>query len=207
MAEVGKWEINNIVVASFVVILIVVGTLVFLVSLAQNQANTQEVQPGGVQGTLVSYDFSTVQEAGAWESTAVELLWSGQLIDGKQGVVVLHPVSTTQSRYMENKVKLPPNNKYKLQAVAANIAGKASFANATGCDDSIIALSAKNGGKEKNQDFVVNSKDGWVTLSIDISEFAGAEVTVRISGVSGGSCGNWAGEWNAIDKLEIISYK
>ncbi len=201
---IRKWEINNVIIASFVVILVIVGALVFLVLSAQNQFGTIKTQPGGAEEVFVSYDFSTIQETRSWETADVKLFWSNRSINGKQGIVILHPLSTTQPRYMEKKISLTQGNNYKLQVVGANIAGKAPFANTTGCDDSFIVLSAETEKDMKRQEFLVNSADGWSIFSMDISQFAGQETTVVVEGKAGGSCGSWAGEWSAIDKLEII---
>ncbi|MBI4177283.1 MAG: hypothetical protein HY516_02855 [Candidatus Aenigmarchaeota archaeon] len=203
---IGKWEVNNIIVVPFALILVVVAALFFLVSSVQDKRTTMG-EPSNAEGASVSYGFSTVQEMRLWETAVVELFWTNRSIDGRQGIVLLHPVSTTQPRYMENKFNLVAGNKYKLQVASANVAGKAPFANATRCDDSIIALSAKSGENEKRREFVVNSNDGWVLFSIDISEFAGSETVVRVSGVSGGPCGDWNGEWSAVDMVEIVNYK
>ncbi|MBI1972251.1 MAG: hypothetical protein HYS53_03030 [Candidatus Aenigmarchaeota archaeon] len=196
MVVINQWEINNLVLLSALLVVAIAGVTVLVIGSAQNNANLAPVE------TLVSYGFRAGEELNSWEEN--DAGWVVGPVSGKSGIVVLHPVSVKETRYVQKKVLLPASGAYKLQVVAANIAGAAEFAGSAGCDDSFVVLSA---GAEKDvnrQEFLVNSADGWKTLSLDISRFAGREVTVRVEGMAGGPCGDWAGEWSAVDSIEII---
>lgn len=196
MAEFHNQKINTIIIASFLLVTVTSGIIFLLITNAQ--------KPISVAGERFSDDFLTVEGSDEWREN--EGGWVEGPIDNKTGIIVLHPLSTKETKYIERTVNLLPGKNYAIQVVAANIAGKAEFAISGGCDDSLIVISAKSESNEKREEFVLKPEDGWIILSMDMSEFAGQRITIKIEGKAGGPCGMWNGEWSAIDKVEIINY-
>ncbi len=123
----------------------------------------------------------------------------------KDGLVIIHPVDIQTPTYVFQEVKLEEGKKYLLKARVANIA-KYSFSSATGCDDSIIIIKltdTKTGNDTELFNEVLNTEQGWKTISIDVSNFSGKNVILQAEGHAGGPCGKWSGEWSAVDYLYI----
>ena len=124
---------------------------------------------------------------------------------GTKTLVVIHPFNTTESRYIEQTVTLPPGKTYYLVFGLANIAG---YFGPTGCDDNVFNVSvsdASTGVSDVLFNNVLNAKDGWKHYMVGISKFAGKTVTIRIDGIAGGPCGKWAAEWGAVDYVDVLS--
>lgn len=197
--EIGKWEINNVFFVSFLVISAIAATIALFFAIAQNEATSP------LPSFQFSYDFLNITELEGWNGNDVRYALGP--IDSRRGVVILHPVSVSEPRYIEKSVDLPKGGSYELNVIAANIAGKAGFAGSVGCDDNIVALEAKSKKGQKRQEFTSNSRDGWVVLSMDVSEFSGQNVNLRVEGKAGGPCGDWAAEWGAVDRVYMSQSK
>ena len=102
-------------------------------------------------------------------------------IEGRSGIMVIHPVSRTEENYLQQDVFLPTGKGYELSVSLNDVAGKVSFAEPTECNDVrfIIKIIDKDSGQEQTlSNIVVNSVDGWVDLKHDVSEYAGKTVTL-----------------------------
>lgn len=122
----------------------------------------------------------------------------------KNGVVIIHPVDETTPRYMAQDITLPGNADYYLVAEVADIADYVNKPCSDSCSDGIVKIEITSPtSKGATFEKVLNSKDGWQTLKLDISKYAGKSITFKVKGYAGGPCGNWCGEWMGVNKFYI----
>ena len=127
----------------------------------------------------------------------------------RNGVMVIHPVSKEKERYVQQTVFLPTGKEYQLVFGIANLEKYLDKTyNPELCYDNVfkILLIDKETGEGKiifRERLTTN--DGWKDFSIDISEFAGKEITIRLEGLAGGPCGDWFGEYGSVDYMDVIS--
>lgn len=131
-------------------------------------------------------------------------------IDGRDNVIVIHPIDTKNGRFIEQEVYLPKGKSYRLLIGIANIASKIFYAKETGCDDvgiKVVIIDKDSGEKTEVFNTIVNSLDGWMDLAVDLrNRFSGKKIIVRVESYAGGPCGNWRGEWGAVDYVDIVEY-
>jgi len=165
-------------------------------------------------------DFNTFPTEDVWYdggnvNVQNNAIWYNQSIEGRSYLVLIHPKSETEVRYIEQTVSLPAGKKYHLNIGLANVQGKAKvidpiipidIENVVECADNGFRVKITSSGQEKTiADLIVNAKDGWKALSYDISSYAGQTITVRVEGYAGGPCGTWSVEWGAVDYIDIVT--
>jgi hypothetical protein len=140
-----------------------------------------------------------------WEGNG---FYDNETIGGRNGVVVIEPISIRVGRYIGQKVYLPPSKKYVLVVGLADIAGKVSYSQATGCDDvgfRVTVMDLDTGISEEIFSIILNSDEGWKDFSIPLgSKYSGRNIYLNIESYAGGPCGNWRGETAAVDYVDII---
>lgn len=151
--------------------------------------------------------------AGEVVLTRTEIDWEGngfytnETIEGRDGIVIIHPISIRLGRYLEQKVYLSPTREYLLNIGLANIAGKVRYAQATGCDDVGFRITIKDldtGTSKIIFSTVVNSDEGWKDFSILLgSKYSGRNINLNIESYAGGPCGDWRSEFAAVDYIDI----
>ena len=129
-------------------------------------------------------------------------------IGGREGIVNIHPWDLKKGKYLEQEVFLPSGKRYVLNLGVADVAGRVYYAGPTHCDDvgiRVIIRDLENKSEDVIFDTVVNSLDGWRDFSIWLgSRYSGKRIKVRVESYAGGPCGDWAGEWAAVDYVDII---
>jgi hypothetical protein len=176
--------------------------------------------------------FSRIDEnlttylSGQWNVTKE---WEGQIKyfhgtiyfgkEGRSGIFVLHPNKDPKKpRFVQQILDMPENKKYKLKIGLADINGNYSKCNCELDNDFAIIIGVKcadvgfkikiidNTTKKEDliADFIVNSEEGWKDVSYDLSsKYSGHKITVRVESYAGGPCGNWNGEWAALDYIYL----
>lgn len=155
---------------------------------------------------------STIPEGYTYRERLNETSWKGdgfvvRYLDERYSVVIIHPVDVQTGRYVEQTVFLPKNGKnYYL---VFGISNRADTLGPTECSDNIFKLVVID--KHTNKTYTlfqesINSKEGWKDFAIDISKFAGKEITIRLESLAGGPCGDWHGEWGTVDYIDILTY-
>lgn len=136
-------------------------------------------------------------ESGGW--------YEKDVVDDRDNFIIIHPYSTRLGDYVQRSFYLSGGS-YNLVVGIANIAGKAAYAETTGCDDVgfLIKIIDQSGKENKLFNKIINSNDGWVDISFDIKDLSGQTITVRVESYAGGPCGDWRAEWAAVDYIDII---
>jgi hypothetical protein len=134
---------------------------------------------------------------------------NGRYLNGtfqeRTGLVILHPVNKTKGRYVEQTVFLPSRKKHYL---VFGLQNAANYISPTDCSDNIFKVSIIDETKKEEKVIFyesINANDGWKDFCVDISDFAGKNVTVKLEGLAGGPCGDWKGEWGEVDYIDILS--
>lgn len=140
-----------------------------------------------------------------WESDGY---YDNRTIDGRSGVIVIHPLSVEEGRYIEQEVYLSSEKEYELDVGLANVAGKIEYAATTGCDDvgfKIIVTDLSTGTSKIIFDEIVDSGEGWKDFSIHLGyEYSGKAIGIRIESYGGGPCGEMEEEWAGLDYIDIV---
>jgi hypothetical protein len=140
-----------------------------------------------------------------WEGNG---FYDNETIGGRNGVVAIEPISIRVGRYIRQKVYLPPTKRYTLLVGLADIAGKVSYSQATGCDDvgfRVTVMDLDTGVSEEIFSIILNSDEGWKDFSIPLgSKHTGRNIYLNIESYAGGPCGDWRGETAAVDYVDII---
>lgn len=155
---------------------------------------------------------STIPEDCRYKGRLNETFWKGdgfvvRYLDERYSVVIIHPVDKQTGRYIEQTVFLPKNGKnYYL---VFGISNRADTLGPAECSDNIFKLVVID--KHTNKTYTlfqesINSKDGWKDFAINISKFAGKEITIILESLAGGPCGEWRGEWGAVDYVDVLTY-
>jgi len=124
-------------------------------------------------------------------------------------IVILHPVSITTPRFIEQNVTLLPNKRYVLVVKMANVADWINESCITNCSDSLIKIKIidlETGREDEIYEDVLTSRGAkidWKTVVLDISKYAGKKITFRVEGYGGGPCGLWCGEYTSIDSFYV----
>jgi len=166
--------------------------------------------PGGLIKNLASHEWR-----------GVGLYFYGTLYfdgDGRSGIAVIHPENTTLGRYIEQDVVIPKGKKYVLKVGIADIAGDYEHCNCAFdimkiegdikkvCNDVGFKIKIIDDAKRETilYDGIANIKEGWKDLSLDLGDtYSGKNVTIRVESYAGGPCGDWAGEWAAVDYVYL----
>lgn len=140
-------------------------------------------------------------------------------------IVIIHPVNLTTPRWIAQNISLPSHEKYVLGAVMGNVADLLKGIRIVDprfnktiiiepckstCSDAIIKLKivdVKSGKETTIYETVVDSRDGWREVFLDISKYAGKEIIFKAEGYAGGPCADWCGEWAAIRELYIAEWR
>jgi len=132
------------------------------------------------------------------------------LVDGyppgmnKTGVVLLHPISVTAPSHLYQDVNLSDGD-YVVAATIANI-GNYTSTPCGNCNDNVFVIRVVDlatGAKNKIYEDEVNSKDGWKSVYLDISDYSNKTIQIVVEGHAGGACGDWCAEFGAIDKFYV----
>lgn len=143
-----------------------------------------------------------------WYSNGLYIDYALPIESDNIGVVLLHPIGGETPRYIAQNVTLPNRDNLVLVARIANIADYVDSPCANGCSDAIIKIKfidRETGLSEIIYESVVESRDGWKNVALDISEFAGKDIIFEIGGYAGGPCSEWCAEWAAVDKFYIAT--
>jgi hypothetical protein len=126
----------------------------------------------------------------------------------RSGIVILHPLSINEPRYIETPYFVLPRNGFIVIGFS-NLAGKLSYAKPClqgQADNGFLVYIVKDGEKFLLDEFVLSASEGWkdVAYSIkDLSNFHGSEIKIRIESWAGGDL-SWCGEWGAIDYIDVV---
>jgi hypothetical protein len=74
------------------------------------------------------------------------------------------------------------------------------------CSDGIIIIKITDINTKTTDiifDDVIDSREGWKTIALNISRYKDKSIIFSIEGHAGGPCGAWCGEWLAVDKFLI----
>ena len=122
----------------------------------------------------------------------------------KTGVVIIHPIDVTTPRYLTQDITLPAKGEFYLVAEAADIADYINLTCKSTCSDGIIKIVITSPTARKAMfEKVLDSRNGWQTLILNISSYAGLPITFSIEGHAGGPCSDWCGEWLGVNKFYI----
>jgi len=120
-------------------------------------------------------------------------------------VVLIHPKHIEIPSFLAQNIFLQTNKNYVLVAEVADIANY--FKKLSPCEeDVIIEIKILDNEVDKERMIyknVTDVNDGWKTIYLDISEYAGKNITFKIEGWAGGPGGMWCGEYAAINKFYI----
>ncbi|MDT7858476.1 MAG: hypothetical protein RQ930_00265 [Candidatus Aenigmarchaeota archaeon] len=151
-----------------------------------------------------------------WKGTAF-VGYSIRELGGRNGVAIIHPVTSTIGRYIEQETYLP-SGKYKLVFGIANVADifppdvlQAGIGGFVGdCADVGIKVIVTD--LEKGKDYIIFDKvirnGRWYDYSVDLSSyFSNKRIKVRAESYAADKgCGLWNGEWAAVDYIDIQPY-
>ena len=130
---------------------------------------------------------------------------------GRTGVVAVHPQLDKTKTFITQRVYLEPGYKYALKVAVADIAGWIPETDGIcECMDGILkikVLDSSTGQEEMLLDCVLDSRDDWQDFSFDISKYAGKTINITAEGHVGGPCGDWCGEWVALDYFYVEKIK
>ena len=121
----------------------------------------------------------------------------------RKGVVVFHPLTVNVGSYIAQNMVLP--SKPVLVARVANLADWIDPCK-TSCSDSIVRIKITDRStynEETVYENVLNSKDGWKTVALDLSKYANKDVAFKVEGYAGGPCSQWCQEWTAVDYFGV----
>jgi hypothetical protein len=128
----------------------------------------------------------------------------------EEGILILHPYNVTMPRFLSQNITLY-NYSYVLLARVAHIGNLAKYNSSEcfklyGCVDAEIKIKVTDIETKREEtiyDGIIDSRDGWKDIKIDISKYKGKNITFKIEGWAGGPCDVWCGEWAAVDKFYI----
>jgi len=123
-----------------------------------------------------------------------------------KGVIIFGPTSPDTPNFLSQNVLLENiTGKYVLVVKYSNAADH--FVPCTwSCSDNLFRINiakANSGKSELIYEDAADSREGWKTVFLDISKYKGGNITFRIEGVAGGTCGSWCAEIAAVDKFYI----
>jgi hypothetical protein len=127
---------------------------------------------------------------------------------GREGIVLLHPVNKTKGRYVEQTVYLPPLSLFGKYYLVFGIQNAANYISPTDCSDNIFRIVIRDESNKKIETIferVMNAEEGWKDFCVDISDFANKNITIRLESLAGGPCGDWKGEWGEVDYIDILT--
>lgn len=192
-----------------IVIIVGVGAYYYFFWEPTTTTTTSTTVPAASKTTLNLNPGFDYEESG-WFSNLTITDWRSDgyyqrgAINGRDGIVIIHPLSVTEPRYIEQDTDLPSGKGYTLEVSLANIASE--FPPVV-CDDNIFKIKIIDSSTRETEvlsEETVNGLDGWIDLTFDISHYAGKTITVRIESHAGGPCSDWDGEWGAVDYVGII---
>ena len=195
--------LNKRIVLLIALVIVIIGTVNYYNSLVSNQS------PQYTNKTTLNKNPDFIYSESGWLADLLVGDWYAKrayyhrgVIQGRNGVMVIHPISESENNYIRQDVFLPTGKNYGLILSLNDIAGKVSYAEPTDCNDVrfIVKIIDKESEKENAiSDVIVNSLDGWVDLTFDVSDYAGKFITMQVESHAGGPCGDWKGEWAAVD--------
>ena len=125
-------------------------------------------------------------------------------LSDKTGVVIIHPIDVTTPRYLTQDITLPAKHEFYLVVEAANIADYIKKPCKEACSDAIVKIIITSPTARKAMfEKVLDSRNGWQTLVLNISSYAGIPITLSIEGHAGGPCSDWCGEWLGVNKFYV----
>lgn len=133
--------------------------------------------------------------------------FNNKTLGGRTGVAILHPVDRLRGRFIAQPVQLP-KGAYRLYAGVANAGGMSSLYRYSGeCADVGIRMTIED--VSQNKTYIVFNKilknDGWHDYAIDVGSTVSGKTVLRAeSYAADGGCGDWNGEWAAIDYIAIV---
>jgi hypothetical protein len=128
----------------------------------------------------------------------------------RKGIFSLHPISTSVPVFLAQNITLP-KRRCILVASVANLADVWNSSCSISCSDAVIKIKIfdyEKGKEDTIYEGVVDSREGWKDIYLEISKYMGRNIAFKIEGHAGGPCGEWCGEYAAVDKFyvaELIS--
>jgi len=147
----------------------------------------------------------TLPDTGAWKGNGLYINYSSRLV--LEDIIILHPISEYEPRYLEQTIYLP-NEKKLFLILGLRNAGMIAT-NAT-CTDSIFKVFLTDINRQvtnKLTEFVVEDKGELTHYAVDISQYKNRPVTIRLESWAGGYCGIWNGEFGIVDYIDVINYR
>jgi len=157
------------------------------------------------------YPFAILGEANSevwapWYCNSYGFYYEGPLpqkFGNKKGIVVEHPPAINFGVFIAQNVTL--KNKSVLVAEIANLADFLEPCSVS-CSDAVVKIKITDtltNIEERIYEDVLDSRDGWKIVALDISKYDGKNITFKIEVFSGGPCGEMCGEWLAIDRFYV----
>nr|WP_170156752.1 PVC-type heme-binding CxxCH protein [Roseimicrobium gellanilyticum] len=106
---------------------------------------------------------------------------------GRKNVLLMHPFDKNKPTVLESTMKLDTGKPHKLTAIVA------------AHDQGDWELRVKVNGKEVKKQVIDHDGERWKTVTADLSEFAGQEVTLQLEGAATG----WAWEFGYWAEVQV----
>jgi hypothetical protein len=117
------------------------------------------------------------------------------------GILIVNPTNISAPKFLSQNLTLPFKN-ITLVVKVTNL--KYYLGSKCKCSDSIIKIKIN---EDTIYEDVIDSRDGWKTIALDISKYAGKNITFTMEGHAGGPCGKWCDEFPALDKFYVAVQK
>jgi len=141
-----------------------------------------------------------------WYGNGICMNYPLPIGSNNDGSIFLHPKDISTPRFIAQNISLPNEDNIVLVARITNIAEYVDAACEDVCSDAMIKIKVVDRSRGKTQEVyetVVDSQRGWEDVALNISKFAGKDITFIIEGHGGGPCSEWCAEWAAVDKFYI----
>lgn len=145
-----------------------------------------------------------IKDVGAWKGNVYYSIDSTTLgID--ESIIIAHPISESEPRYLEQSVFLPDKKDLYLVIGIRNAGKKTSSAE---CTDNVfvVVLKDENGTRDMLAEIIAEDTGEWLHYALDISRFQNKKMALRLESWAGGPCDTWNGEWGLIDYIDVIDY-
>lgn len=135
---------------------------------------------------------------------------NGDFIDGianKTGIAIMDPI-VNEPIYLKQNIHLPPNNNYMviLESAIGELHQNAAYIGCI-CVSGRIKIKISDGNQEQTlYEGMLLGNESWKKVALDISDYAGKNVTFKVEGYRGGLCGIACFAPIFIDKFYIAKY-
>ena len=177
---------------------------------SENSGLIFEDLPAGYVKSSINFEYVNIYETAEnfypWDGDGAYYLEGYPSGVNREGVVSLHPYSTTRPSYLEQNTTLGDDD-YVVAATIADIAGYiVNYTINCECSDVIFKIKIvdlDNQVEEKIYEDEINAEEGWQTIYLDISDYKNKRISFRIEGHAGGVCDEWCAEWAAVDEFYV----